>query len=73
MYIQKYNKHRFHRFGNVYRVRFCQMSKKIFLRALTDIIVKHVIKSNLKDPTDCGIYRPIAITISTSKMIEKNT
>ena len=40
-------------------------------RALTDIIVKPVIKSNLKDPTDSGNYRPIAIASSASKLIEK--
>ena len=40
-------------------------------RLLTDILLKPVVKSSLKDPTDSGNYRLIAVATSASKLIEK--
>ena len=39
--------------------------------SLTDIIIKPLVKSWLKDSTDSRNYRPIALASSTSKIIEK--
>ena len=36
--------------------------------ALTDVLVRPVIKSNLKDPTDSASYRPIALSSSASNI-----
>ena len=43
----------------------------IVYQALTDIIVKPVFKTNLKDSTDNGNYRRIAIASSASVLIKK--
>lgn len=38
--------------------------------ALTDVLIRPVIKNRLKDPTDSANYRPIALSSSASKLIE---
>ena len=38
--------------------------------SLTDVLIKPVIKSGLKNPTDSASYRPIALSSSASKLIE---
>ena len=48
---------------------YCRMA--FVPRALTDIIVKPVFKSNLIESTGSGNYRPIAIASSAAKLIEK--
>ena len=39
--------------------------------SLTDIVVRPVLKCNLKSPTDSGNYRPIAVANSASKLFEE--
>ena len=39
--------------------------------AITDIMIRHVVKCHSKSPTESGNYRPIAIANSASKVIEE--